>query len=116
MVNKIIENQMKNPKNQGIVIFFASYAKTIINKYYRTLHVNDIRYASVGSGRSFIRGFEEAAKYLDYGYHFDLKRVLFLTDGEDYDYYKIENISNRMKSLGYKIYIQHIKFILELAK
>ena len=105
MANQIITNQMKNSKNQGIIIFFANNSKTIINKYYRPLYINDIDNANVGKGTNFKKGFDEAYQYLDYGYNFNLKRVLFLTDGEDYNYYQIGNTCERMKSLGYKIYI-----------
>ena len=105
MANQIINNQMKNPKNQGIVIFFGTNAKTIINKYYRTLCESDISNARVGCGTNFIRGFNEADQYLDYGKNFDLRRVLFLTNGEDDRYYEIESTCKKMKSLGYIINI-----------
>ena len=59
----------------------------------------------MGGGTVFKLGFDEASKYLDYGKIFDLKRVLFLTDGEDYQYNEIENTCNQMKDLGYKLYI-----------
>ena len=105
MANKIIDNQMNNPKNQGIVIFFASTAKTIIDKKYRKLYVSDIKNADVGGDTSFIKGFEEANKYLNYGYNFDSKRVLFLTDGEDDSYNRIDYICKKMKNSGYIINI-----------
>ena len=39
--------------------------------------------ANVGGGTSFYAGFSEATKEnrLEYGKNFDLRRVLFLTDG-----------------------------------
>ena len=42
LTNEIIDNQKKNPKNEGFVIFFAAYVQTIINKYNRTLKKSDI--------------------------------------------------------------------------
>ena len=105
MKNKIITNQMLNEKNEGTVIFFASRAKTIIDKQYQILNLDKIHEANVGGGTVFKLGFDEASKYLDYGKNFDLKRVLFLTDGEDYQYNEIENTCNQMKDLGYKLYI-----------
>ena len=105
MANNIIDNQKKNPENQGIVIFFGTYAKTVINKHYQNLYEEDIDNAGVGKGTNFKGGFDEAAKYLDYGKKFDVKRVLFLTDGEDKNYQKIGNTCNKMKKLGYTINI-----------
>ena len=105
MTNEIIEKQMNNKINEGVVIFFANYAKTIINKKYRKLTFEEISKANVGGGTSFIEGFEEAKKYIEYGKKFDLKRVLFLTDGEDNDYEKIGDICQNMKDSGYKLNI-----------
>ncbi len=105
MANKIIENQTKNPINEGILIFFGSYEKTIINKKYRILSTSDINNSHVGIGTNFYNGFNEASQYLEYGLKFPLRRVLFLTDGEDYDNFRIGDICNRMKNLGYKINI-----------
>ena len=105
LANEIINNQKKNPKNEGVVIFFATNAQTIINKYYRTLKMSDIEESYVGGGTNFIRGFEEAAKYLEYGKNFESRKVLFLTDGIDDKYYKIRSICKKMKNLNYTINI-----------
>ena len=67
MANKIIENQTKNPINEGILIFFGSYEKTIINKKYRILSTSDINNSHVGIGTNFYNGFNEASQYLEYG-------------------------------------------------
>ena len=103
MANEIIEKQMENPKNEGRIIFFASYVKSIIGKgdRYRLLKMEDITKANVGGGTMFKLGFDEAEKYLDDGKNFDLKRVLFLTDGEDYNSNLISNTCQKMKDLGY---------------
>ena len=71
MKNKIITNQMLNEKNEGTVIFFASRAKTIIDKQYQILNLDKIHEANVGGGTVFKLGFDEASKYLDYGKNFD---------------------------------------------
>ena len=105
MTNEIIEKQKNNKINEGVVIFFANRAKTIIDKKYRKLKFEEISEAKVGGGTSFIEGFEEAKKYIEYGKKFDLKRVLFLTDGEDSGYEKIGDICQNMKDSGYKLYI-----------
>ena len=105
MTNEIIEKQMNNKINEGVVIFFANEAKTIIDKEYKKLSLENISEAKVGGGTSFIKGFEEAKKYIEYGKKFDLKRVLFLTDGEDSGYKKIGEICKNMKDSGYKLNI-----------
>ena len=105
LANQIIDNQKKNPKNEGVVIFFATNASTVISKYNRTLKLEDIYNSNVGKGTKFLKGFIEAEKYLEKGRNFDSRRVLFLTDGEDSEYYKIRSICDRMKNLGYKINI-----------
>ena len=107
MTNEIIDNQKKNPKNEGLVIFFGNYAKTIIDKEYKTLYESDIHEAKVGGGTSFLAGFSEAAKEnrLEYGKNFDFRRVLFLTDGEDNNYSSIGSICQKMKDLDYKVNI-----------
>ena len=105
LANQIIDNQKKNPKNEGVVIFFFIYASTVISKYNRTLKREDIYNSNVGKGTNFLKGFIEAEKYLEKGRNFDSRRVLFLTDGEDSEYYEIRSICDRMKNLGYKINI-----------
>ena len=105
LANEIIDNQKQNPKNEGVVIFFGTHAKTIINKYYRTLNENDIEDSNVGGGTNFYKGFNEASNFLEYGRKFESRRVLFLTDGEDDEYSKIRSICDRMKQLKYKINI-----------
>ena len=42
MANKIIQNQMKNDKNEGVVILFGTSAKAIINGKYRILELINI--------------------------------------------------------------------------
>ena len=105
LANEIINNQKQNPKNEGVVIFFGTNAETIINKKYKTLSIKDIGNSKAGGGTNFYRGFEEASKYLEYGRNFESRRVLFLTDGEDSEYYKIRSICERMKNLQYIINI-----------
>ena len=114
MANQIIEKQMKNKKNEGVVIFFANKAKIIIDKEYKKLEYNQIKYAkddNIGGGTNFIEGFKAVIEngkncdYLEYGKKFDLKRVLFLTDGNDSNYNKIKDICDKMKNLGYKLNI-----------
>ena len=104
MTNNIIDNQKKNKKNEIRVIFFADDAKTVNYNLY-SMSTDDIKNANVGGGTNFYKGFQEAAKYIEYGKKFDSRRVLFLTDGEDDDYYRIDDICSRMKYCGYKIYI-----------
>ena len=105
MTNEIIDKQKKNPKNEGIVIFFGDIAKTIIDKKYRTLIKEDIKNAKVGNGTNFKKGFLEAEPFLEYGRNFEERRVLFLTDGEDSNYNEISNTCKKMKDLGYIINI-----------
>ena len=104
MTNNIIDNQKKNNKNGIRVIFFATNAKTVNYNLY-SMSTDDIKNANVGGGTNFYKGFQEAAKYIEYGKKFDSRRVLFLTDGEDDDYYRIDDICSTMKYSGYKIYI-----------
>ena len=82
MANKIIQNQMKNDKNEGVVILFGTSAKAIINGKYRILELNDISKAKVGGGTNFYLAFKEAEKFIYNKNEFTHKRILFLTDGE----------------------------------
>ena len=105
MANQIIDKQKKNLKNEGIVIFFASKAKTVINKKYRTLFTADIKTAKVGLNTNFKQGFVEAEQFLEYGRNFEERRVLFLTDGKDPNYNEISNTCKKMKDFGFVINI-----------
>ena len=82
LANRIIENQMKNDENEGVIILFGSYAKAIVNGKYRLLDLIDIENAKVGGGTDFYRAFQEAEKYIYNRNNFQKKRILFLTDGE----------------------------------
>ena len=81
MANNIIENQMKNKENEGVIIFFGDKAKTIINGKYRILDIKEIKTSEVGGGTDFLAAFEEAEKYIYNKDNFTNKRILFLTDG-----------------------------------
>ena len=105
MANSIIENQMKNEENEGVIVLFADRAKAIINGKYRLLnHENDISSASVGSGTNFYLAFKEAEKYIYDKNTFKNKRILFLTDGRA-DSFKLQSICDKMINENFQISI-----------
>ena len=104
MANEIIKNQMKNDENEGVIILFATYAKTIIDGKYRLLYLNDINKANVGTGTNFNFAFQEAKKYIYNKQKFNIKRILFLTDGKS-DSSKLQIISDEMKNENFQINI-----------
>ena len=81
MANKIIKKQQENQENEGVVIFFGSYAKAMINGKYRLLNIKDINLAGVGGDTDFYNAFQEAKNYIYNKNNFPNKRILFLTDG-----------------------------------
>lgn len=84
MANKIITKQMNNKKNEGVIILFATIAKTIISgQYKRQLNIKDIKDANVGEKTNFYQAFKEAELYIKDKNKFMNKRILFLTDGKD---------------------------------
>ena len=111
MTNKIVEGQMKNSKNQGIIIFLGDTAKAVIQNKYYFLKKDVIRKDSVRRGKDFFNAFDEARKYIEQGKNFDEKRVLFLIDGEDNGYTKIKDICESKKNNDYKLHIIGIKMI-----
>ena len=80
MANNIIQKQQVNPE-KGVVIFFGTYSKEMINGKYRLLKIGDISLAHVGTGTDFYNAFVEAKKYILNKNNFQNKRILFLTDG-----------------------------------
>ena len=96
MANNIILQQQKNEENKGVIIFFGTTAKTIVNGKYRLLNINDIKLSNVGVGTNFYLAFKEAEKYIYNKIHFSNKRILFLTDGLS-DSSEISQICHRMK-------------------
>ena len=105
MTNKIITNQMKNKENEGVVILFASRAKTFVNGKYRLINMDDIwdNYFS-DRGTDFYAAFKEAEKYISNKNKFINKRILFLTDGEA-STSQLRPICNRMLNENFKINI-----------
>lgn len=81
MANNIIQNMQVNKENEGVVIFFRSYAKAMINGKYRLLNLNDIGLARVGTETNFYIAFQESVKYIHNKNKFSNKRILFLING-----------------------------------
>ena len=96
MTNNIIEKQKNNEENEGVIIFFGTKAKTIINGKYRLLDMNEIELSHVGLHTNFLAAFKEAEKFIYNKNNFKNKRILFLTDGKD-DSSQLEPICNKMK-------------------
>ena len=106
MTNEIILNQKNKEENEGIIIFFATNAETIRKGKYsqiKLLEYNELKNNKLGGGTCFLNGFNEAKKYLYSENEFILKRVIFLTDGEDSQYLKIKEICQEMKNNNFKI-------------
>ena len=82
MANNIIQKQQVNPE-KGVVIFFGTYSKEMINGKYSLLKIGDISLAKVGGGTDFYNAFIESKKNILNKNNFQNKRILFLTDGED---------------------------------
>ena len=104
IANQIIQNQMKNIENEGVVILFGSYAKAIVNGRYRLLDLSDIEKADVGGGINFTTAFEVAEKYIKNKSKFQKKRILFLTDGISSSS-QLQSICNRMIQENFQINI-----------
>ena len=105
LANEIIKKQKNNRENEGVIILFASYAKTIVNGKYRLLNVDDdIRNASVGTGTNFYNAFTEAEKHIKNITKFMNKRILFLTDGKA-DSSQLQPICDRMIKENFQINI-----------
>ena len=107
MANNIIQIQQKNDENEGVVIFFGSQTKTIINREYRLLNREDITSSKVSIGTDFVLAFREAEKYIYNKNNFTNKRILFLTDGlnEIIDDSQLQPITERIKKENFKINI-----------
>jgi len=103
MANDIINNQLKNKNNKGVIIFFADSAKAVINGNYRTLTNNDIYSANVGGATNFHEAFTEAVKYINPPGIYN-KRLLFLTDGES-DSSRLKPLCNQISNAGFSIHI-----------
>jgi len=105
MANKIITNQMKNKENEGVVILFATRAKTFVNGKYRLINMDDIldNYFS-DRETDFYAAFKEAEKYISNKNKFINKRILFLTDGIASSS-QLRPICNRMLNENFKINI-----------
>ena len=105
MANEIInKQQIMNKENEGIVIFFGTHAKTIINGKYRLLNVQEIETANVGIYTDFYNAFKEAKKYINHKDKFTRQRILFLTDGIA-DSSKLQPICNKMTEENFQINI-----------
>ena len=104
MTNNIITNQKKNNENEGVVIFFATYAKVIITGKYRLLSLADIKDSEVLDGTDFLIAFKEAEKYIYNKKNFQKKRILFLTDGLS-DSSKLQPICDKMIKENFEINI-----------
>ena len=83
MTNNIIEKQKNNEENEGVIIFFGTKAKAIINGKFRLLDRNEIVLSNPGIRTNFLAVFKEAEKFIYHKNNFKSKRILFLTDGKD---------------------------------
>ena len=110
LTNDIIESQKSNEENKIVIIMFGIKAKKIEEDKYmgmNRLKVKDINELDVGKKTNFKSAFEEAVKYIDLGIgkEFIMKRVLFLTDGEDNNFNNnkssIIDICKKMKSKNF---------------
>jgi len=104
MANTIINNQMKNSRNKGTIIFFGNLAKTIVNGSYRTLKVNDIYDSNVGGGTNFYKAFMKAIEYIYPLNNYDDKRLLFLTDGKC-EVGGLSSLCDQISNAGFSIHI-----------
>ena len=88
LTNDIIESQKSNEENKIVIIMFGNSAEKIDEKKYKDMNklkVDDINELDVGKGTNFKSAFEKAQEFINLGTEkeFIMKRVLFLTDGED---------------------------------
>ena len=106
ITNEIIKKQMENEENEGVVILFGDYAKTVINGKYRLLEYDKdiINLPGIFGGTNFFKAFTEAEKYICNKKKFLKKRILFLTDGKS-DSSKLKPISDRMVKESFQINI-----------
>lgn len=104
MANQIIEKQMKNKDNEGVIILFGEKAKAIVVGKYRLLDLNDIDKAIVGNNTNFYNAFKEAEKFIKNKNSFMKKRILFLTDGIS-DSFRLQEICNNMTKENFQINI-----------
>ena len=111
MSNAIIKSQIEKDQNEGVIIVFSDEAKVIKEKgkYDKLLEDNAIEMSGISNGgTNFYSAFELAKEDINYKLdkEFILKRMIFLTDGEDNNYYKIEEmkkICQEMKDDGFKL-------------
>ena len=113
LANDIIKNQKDSEENEGAIIFFASSAKVVKEGKYKDLYneaksedpnnegkvlkIKDIYDSKVGGGTNFLNGFELAEeKIKNLKKEFIMKRILFLTDGEDNDFEGNKNEINKI--------------------
>ena len=108
ITNEIIQKQMENEENEGVVILFGDYAKAVINGKYRLLEYDKdiIDLPAIGRATNFFKAFTEAEKYIYNQNRFE--------NDEDYFGNKISN--SIFKSLhGNKTSISSFEHLKEFA-
>ena len=105
MANQILEKQMKNEENEGVVILFRKEAKAVITGKFRLLNLEkDIYCAGLPDGTNFFNAFSKAKEFIYNKKYFDYKRILFLTDGKDFNS-KLKTICDEMIKENFQINI-----------
>ena len=113
LTNDIIKSQKDSEENEGVIIFFAESAKTILNAKYKDIYnnnqlltIDNINNSEIYTGETnFIPAFKEAKKYINIEKEFIMKRVIFLTDGHDNHFDK--NLPNICKEMQRKNFLLH---------
>jgi len=86
MANEIIKNLNKNNENEGVIILFGKEAKTVMNGKLELLDFDKYKdLPNITNGTNFLNAFKEAKKHIYNKDKFNYKRILFLTDGKDYN-------------------------------
>ena len=114
-VNSILERQKDREEDEIIIIFFGEDAKLINKLNYKILNENeewrlktdDINKINTGNTK-YCNAFMEAMKFKEPSKEFILKRLLFFTDGENFDSLyekqKLKEICINLKEWNYKLY------------
>ena len=116
MVNSILERQKDKEENEIVIIIFGEDAKKLneennFKKLYESnkweIKTSDFNQIETGDTK-YYAAFEEAYKYRNPNKEFILRRILFFTDGQNFDgleeKIKLGKICEEMKELNYKIH------------
>jgi len=115
LVNSILEDQKDKEENEIIIIFFGDNAKLIRKLSYKDLNENeewkltreDINQINTGNTK-YCNAFKKAMEYKEPSKEYILKRLLFFTDGGNYDgcdeIQKLKEICIDLKEWNYKLY------------